>query len=56
MMVVLAQFPGTRWVAVLLSADGDPGQLKAEAALPPSDSGPAPPARKRPPKNLRHGT
>ena len=56
MMVVLAQFPGTRWVAVLLSADGDPGQLKAEAALPPSDSGPAPPARKCPPKNLRHGT
>lgn len=28
MMVVLAQFAGSRWVAILLSADGDPGQLK----------------------------
>ncbi|HSV02281.1 MAG TPA: AI-2E family transporter [Phenylobacterium sp.] len=27
-MVVLAQFDGTRWVAVLLSADGDPQQLR----------------------------
>ena len=27
-MVILAQFPGTRWVAVLLSADGEPEQLK----------------------------
>jgi predicted PurR-regulated permease PerM len=27
-MVILAQFDGTRWVAVLLSADGDPQQLK----------------------------
>jgi predicted PurR-regulated permease PerM len=32
MMVVLAQFEGTRWVAVLLSADGDPGPLRARAA------------------------
>jgi predicted PurR-regulated permease PerM len=28
-MVILAQFEGTRWVAVLLSADGEPEQLKA---------------------------
>jgi predicted PurR-regulated permease PerM len=28
MMVVLAQFPGTRWIAVILSADGDPQQLR----------------------------
>jgi AI-2 transport protein TqsA len=30
-MVILAQFEGTRWVAVLLSADGDPQQLKNRA-------------------------
>jgi AI-2 transport protein TqsA len=28
MMVILAQFHGTRWIAVLLSADGAPQQLK----------------------------
>jgi predicted PurR-regulated permease PerM len=27
-MVILAQFPGTRWLSVLLSADGEPEQLK----------------------------
>jgi predicted PurR-regulated permease PerM len=27
-MVILAQFEGTRWIAVLLSADGDPLQLR----------------------------
>jgi len=27
-MVILAQFEGTRWIAVLLSADGQPQQLK----------------------------
>ncbi|WP_411287176.1 AI-2E family transporter [Phenylobacterium sp.] len=27
-MIILAQFDGTRWVAVLLSADGDPAQLR----------------------------
>jgi predicted PurR-regulated permease PerM len=26
-MIILAQFEGTRWVAVLLSADGDPQRL-----------------------------
>jgi predicted PurR-regulated permease PerM len=31
-MVILAQFDGTRWIAVLLSADGNPQQLK-EAKL-----------------------
>ena len=30
-MVILAQFPGTRWVAVLLSSDGEPEQLKNRA-------------------------
>jgi AI-2 transport protein TqsA len=28
-MVVLAQFDGTRWIAVLLSQDGDPHSLGA---------------------------
>jgi predicted PurR-regulated permease PerM len=28
LMVILAQFDGTRWIAVILSADGDPQQLK----------------------------
>jgi len=31
-MVVLAQFEGSRWVAILLSADGDPHSLGAAAA------------------------
>jgi predicted PurR-regulated permease PerM len=39
MMVVLAQFDGTRWIAVLLSADGDPGSVKARAAETSSSSG-----------------
>lgn len=39
MMVVLAQFEGTRWVAVLLSADGDPGSLKRRPAEPSNPSG-----------------
>jgi predicted PurR-regulated permease PerM len=48
MMVVLAQFEGTRWVAVLLSADGDPGSLKHHPAEPPSPSeGRKPPQSKR---------
>lgn len=50
MMVILAQFPGTRWIAVLLSADGDPGQLKHHAVEPPSAKGPAKPAPAPPPK------
>lgn len=47
MMVILAQFAGTRWIAVLLSADGDPAQLKQQHPVePPSAGGPAKPARK----------
>jgi predicted PurR-regulated permease PerM len=60
MMVVLAQFQGTRWVAVLLSADGDPGQLRNRPAGQAPDEPAAPPATKRPkrppPKNSRPGT
>jgi predicted PurR-regulated permease PerM len=36
-MVVLAQFRGTRWIAVLLSDDGDPGQLRRAAPNPSPD-------------------
>lgn len=33
-MAVLAQFPGTRWIAVLLSSDGDPlGEAKLAAQI-----------------------
>ena len=42
MMVILAQFQGTRWVAVLLSADGDPG---------PSNAGPPAPANNTKPRS-----
>lgn len=56
MMVILVQFHGTRWIAVLLSADGDPGQLKSQTVEPPSESGPARPTPKRRSKNLRSGT
>ena len=31
-MIVLAQIPGARWIAVLLSADGDPGDSAVEDA------------------------
>ena len=31
-MVILAQLPGSRWVAVLLSADGEPEQLRHDHA------------------------
>jgi len=59
-MVILAQFAGTRWIAVMLSADGDPGQLRHHPVEPPSASGPAKPApkpaAKRRSKNLRSGT
>lgn len=30
-MVICAQFPGSRWVAILLSEDGDPGQASRPA-------------------------
>ena len=60
-MVILAQFTGTRWIAVLLSGDGDPGELKAGDVMDKDlDETPAPtparPAAKRRSKNLRPGT
>jgi AI-2 transport protein TqsA len=39
-MVILAQFEGTRWVAVLLSSDGDPEQLKNRPPGMSPDEGP----------------
>jgi predicted PurR-regulated permease PerM len=39
-MVILAQFDGTRWVAVLLSADGEPERLK-KAQPEPGEAGAA---------------
>ena len=39
MMVILAQFDGTRWLAVLLSADGDPQHLKNKKPGQPPDAG-----------------
>ena len=39
-MVILAQFPGSRWVAVLLSADGDPQALGRAAEKFPSQGDP----------------
>jgi predicted PurR-regulated permease PerM len=48
MMVILAQFEGARWIAVLLSADGDPAQLKSGAAeSTPPDAGAGKRASKR---------
>jgi predicted PurR-regulated permease PerM len=42
-MVILAQFDGSRWVAVILSADGDPQQLKNKMPNEPPDKGLLPP-------------
>jgi len=42
-MVILAQFPGTRWVAVLLSADGDPAQIRNRPVTETPDEGPSKP-------------
>jgi AI-2 transport protein TqsA len=42
-MVILAQFDGSRWIAVILSADGDPHQLKNKMPNePPDKAAPAP--------------
>ena len=44
-MVVLAQFDGSRWIAVILSADGDPQQLKNKMPNEPPDKASPPPSR-----------
>jgi len=42
LMVILAQFEGTHWVAVLLSADGEPGRLRNRTPADAPDQGMAP--------------
>jgi predicted PurR-regulated permease PerM len=44
-MVVLAQFDGSRWISVILSADGDPQQLKNKMPNEPPDEPNPRPAR-----------
>jgi AI-2 transport protein TqsA len=44
-MVVLAQFDGSRWIAVILSADGDPQQLKNRMPNEPPDTASPPPSK-----------
>ena len=41
-MVVLAQFDGSRWIAILLSADGDPQSLGRGGRVAPDQPAPAP--------------
>lgn len=43
-MVILAQFEGSRWIAILLSADGDPQGLGRGAERSPDEGAKAPPA------------
>ncbi|MBX3486187.1 AI-2E family transporter [Phenylobacterium sp.] len=47
MMVVLMQFRGARWIAVLLSADGEPGELRKGQPHDTPDAGPVKPAARR---------
>jgi hypothetical protein len=54
-MVILAQFDGSRWIAVLLSADGDPQQLKNKMPNEPPDV-PDPPPSKGPASRPRRAT
>jgi predicted PurR-regulated permease PerM len=44
-MVILAQFDGSRWIAVILSADGDPQQLKNKMPDEPPDKASPPTSR-----------
>jgi len=44
-MVILAQFDGSRWIAVILSADGDPQQLKNKRPNEPPDEKLPPPMK-----------
>jgi AI-2 transport protein TqsA len=46
-MVILAQFDGSRWISVILSADGDPQQLKNKRPNEPPDEKLPPPAKTR---------
>ncbi len=37
-MIVLAQIPGARWIAVLMSADGNPGEYAVKHDEPSEES------------------
>lgn len=50
-MVILAQFDGSRWLAVLLSADGQPEKLRDHKPTGTPDAKPAP--EKRPPASRK---
>jgi AI-2 transport protein TqsA len=52
LMVIMAQFDGTRWIAVILSADGDPQQLKTKRLDQPPDEASPPPSAGRQKKRL----
>lgn len=47
-MVILAQFDGTRWLAVLLSSDGEPDKLRDRGAAGAPHEPPTPERRSRP--------
>ena len=51
-MAILAEFRGSRWIAVLLSGDGEPYAERADATEPkkPSGSAASPPARGKTPR------
>jgi predicted PurR-regulated permease PerM len=51
MMVILAQFPGTRWIAVLLSENGEPERLsRGHTAKSPADKAKVAPRKRAPVK------
>lgn len=52
-MVILAQFDSSRWLAVLLSADGEPHKLKERRPGHTPDQNPENPKHKPPPKRRR---
>lgn len=55
-MVILAQFPGARWAAVLLSADGEPQKLRERAPAEAPDEKLEATAKPPPPKRSRTRT
>lgn len=56
MMVILAQFQGSRWIAILLSADGDPGPTRTPTGGDPVSGAAAGRPVTRRAKNFKSGT
>ena len=50
-IVVLVQFPGTKWISILLSGDGNPEAYSDGPADPSRPAPPKPPPRRRAPRN-----